>query len=281
MTPVYRSPSWGSAAAATTPARLAEEFDQVLWRKLPDGSLEVAVKRDGRVEHLQVHDDGSTSPLATVTVRSVRWATVLAGSGVALGFLSVGLGMLGAGEKVLPVFIASGVMFLVGWAGSLSDMDLHVRLRPWKGWHRPTLLNGWAPQTSAQLAAVERIADEHGGLAYVCDSAAATVDVRATRRTGLDRFTVDDRGIVEELDQAVTGSQKLFDRVYIPFAIVIVIGFSVIGAHFGSDAGGIVGFVIAVVVTASLWHRTSAERLTRDADSVHWIEIRTREPNSD
>src|ERR1700693_4843597 len=107
MTPVYRSPSWGSAAAAITPARLAEEFDQVLWRKLPDGGLEVAVKRDGRIEHLQVHDDGSTSPLATVTVRSVRWATVLGTGGVVLGFLSVGAAFLGAGERTLPVFIAS------------------------------------------------------------------------------------------------------------------------------------------------------------------------------
>ncbi len=282
MTPVYRSPSWGSAAAATTPARLAEESDQVLWRRLRDGGLEVAVKRDGRIEHLQVHDDGSTSPLATVSVRSRRWATVLGTGGVALGFLSVGSAFLGAGERMLPVFIAAGVMFLVGWVGSLGNMDLHVRLRPWSGWHRPTMLNGWAPRTSAQLAAVERIADEHGGLAYVWDSGAPTVEVRAIRRVRLDRYGVDDCGIAEKLDQAATGLQTLLDRSFIPFAFVIVIGLPVLGAHFfGSKAGGIPAFVIAVIAIAWLSQRTSAERLTCDVDSAHWIEIRTREPSSD
>ena len=254
----------------------------MLWRKLPDGGLEVALKRDGRVEHLQVHDDGSTSPLRTVTVRSVRWATVLAVGGVALGFLSVGSAFLGAGARVLPVFIAAGVMFLIGWAGSLSGMDLHVRLRPWSGWHRPTMLNGWAPRTSAQLAAVERIADEHGGLAEVWDSGAPTVEVRATRRMRLDRYTVDDRGIAEEIEQAATRWQTLLDRTFIPFAFVSVIGLPVLGAHFfGSKAGGLPAFVIALVVIAWLSRKTSAERLTRDVEGVHWIEIRTRESNSD
>src|SRR2546430_11326641 len=66
MTRVYRSPTSGSAAAATTPARLAREFDsQVRWRERPGEEIEVAILRDGRVDRCLVDEDGSTTLLAS------------------------------------------------------------------------------------------------------------------------------------------------------------------------------------------------------------------------
>lgn len=64
---VFRSPSSGSAAAATTPLRLARQVDgDPRWRELPGGEIEVAMLSvDGIVERVSVEPDGSTTPLGS------------------------------------------------------------------------------------------------------------------------------------------------------------------------------------------------------------------------
>jgi hypothetical protein len=132
----YRSPRSGSAAAATAPARLKQEFEDVLWRELPEGGFEIAARRQDHVERLHVSDNGRMRQLATITLPA-------------------------KGRRRRKV------------------LESHLGRRD--EWHEPTDLKGWMPRTSAELAAVEQIADEHNGLALVRDVGGATIDVCAPR----------------------------------------------------------------------------------------------------
>ena len=64
---ILRSPSSGSAEAATTPLRLARAFGgRARWRSLPDGQMELALIRDdGYLEQHLVLEHGNTSPLGS------------------------------------------------------------------------------------------------------------------------------------------------------------------------------------------------------------------------
>jgi len=44
-------------------------------------------------------------------------------------------------------------------------------------WNEPTRLGGWQPRTVAQLDAVERLVDEHGGFGRVRETARDAADV--------------------------------------------------------------------------------------------------------
>src|SRR6266508_128994 len=136
MTRVYRSPRWGSAAAATTPARLAREFGgQVRWRERPSGEIEVAILRDGRVDRCLVDEDGSTTLLASSPSSSASlWGKPVCIAGFLLCLAAIG-----------------------GIAGANAD-DLSSRLKKLQvaedEWHEPTNLGDWLPRSSEQLSAV-------------------------------------------------------------------------------------------------------------------------------
>jgi hypothetical protein len=277
---VYRSPRSGSVAAVTTPARLAQEFDDVLWRELPDGGIEVAVRRKDRVERVQVHEDGSTSHLSTVTPRSRRWATALAVTGIALAFIALGPSFVGVGTGMLKLFFGGCVLFLLGWLGSLRGADLRSQLGNRSDWYEPTDLNGWMPRTSAQLAVVERIADEHAGLALVRDVGAATIDVRAPRKGGLDRYVVDGRGVVEQSEEPSSGLLRMGNLLVTPLVFVVWLGLPATGSHFGW-AGVALGLAIAIAAVTWLAQQTPERRLKRGVGGDNWIEIRTRVEDSD
>src|SRR5919204_2131033 len=70
-TPDFRSPTSLPVAAAVIPARLAETNDDVVWRAVPGGEIEVAARIGKRVERLRVHRDGTTTRLGTST--HPRW----------------------------------------------------------------------------------------------------------------------------------------------------------------------------------------------------------------
>ncbi len=277
---VYRSPSSGSLAAATTPARLAQDFDHVFWRELPDGGIEVAARRNDKVDRLRVHEDGSTSHLATVTLRSTRWASALAITGIALALIALGSSFVGAGTGMLKLFFAGLALYLLGWIGSLRSSDVRKQLGSKSDWHEPTDLNGWAPQTLAQLAAVERIADEHAGLALVRDVGAATIDVCAPRKGGLDRYVIDGRGVLEQIEEASSGLQRMRNRLLAPFVLVAWLGLPAAGSHFGW-AGVTFGLAIAIAAVTWLGQQTPERRLKRGNGGDNWVEIRTRVEDSD
>src|SRR5438477_3545630 len=92
---VFRSPPSGSVAAATTPARLAREHDDVRWRRGGrGGGLQVAVRDGNRVERLRVLDDGSTSLIEGYALRPIAEAQAFAKWGFLAALMFLGLGWI-------------------------------------------------------------------------------------------------------------------------------------------------------------------------------------------
>jgi hypothetical protein len=126
MSRVYRSPRSRSAAAATAPARLAQEFGSVLWRERPDGELEVATMQDGRVRRFLVQDDGSATPLESDPAAfGHRWGRPVAFAGWGLGLASIiAMGALGENATVWGVagfFIGMALFATGGFTGANAD----------------------------------------------------------------------------------------------------------------------------------------------------------------
>jgi hypothetical protein len=210
----YRSPRFGTAAAATTPARLREQFDNVLWRELPDGGIEVAARRKDHLERVRVNEEGSVSHVATVGLPSKRRQR----------------------HKLL---------------------ESHLGRR--EEWHEPTDLKGWTPRTSAQLAAVEEIADKHGGLA-------------------LDCYIIHGDGTAEERPNPSRRRQRWLRRLMIAGSLALFFGFTALGSAFGNVAQWL-GMALGVTAVAWLWQQTPEARLQRRDPT--WIEIRTFIDDSD
>ena len=187
----FRSPTGTTLDAALVPARLAERYSTVLWRELAGGDLEVAMKAGGCVERLHVHHNGDTTPIGTTTYRARLFKISLFGA-IAAGATAVLLTVDDNSKWFLTAFVS---LFAVGIVNDLAG-DLRPHLRRTLGqkheWHEPTKLHGWTPKTTAQLAAVERCATDHGGTAFVSDVGAATIDVVV----GLHRYVLDADGDV-------------------------------------------------------------------------------------
>jgi hypothetical protein len=294
MCPVFRSPSTRSVEAAITPARLADEFDgAVLWRERPDGGLDVAVMREGRVDRYLVHEDGSEALVGSSPPSlPQRW-----GGRVAIGAWFVGLVTIvlmgitdpdGTASKsgLVALWFACFALFGIGgYLGSKRD-DLEGRLKklPDGGgdWHLPANLNGWIPRSSAQLRAVERIADDHDGLALVHDLGARTVDVAGVHKGRLERYWVDELGRAELAETTPPGPRRDLQRTL--GALGVAIGLGLVAVWFAVDEHRAVFLVASVVglllVILAAWSNDRSLRLENrvkhaDADGMPWIEIRT------
>jgi hypothetical protein len=143
-------------------------------------------------------------------------------------------------------------------------------------WHEPTDLHGWAPRTSAQLAAVEQIADDHDGRALVRDVGAATIDVCAPRKGALDWYVIDGEGRVEQRPNSSRRQQRWLRRLMVLASVVLWFGAPAIAQEVGKIArwiGVAVGFALGIAALVLLWRHTPEERLKRRDPS--WIVIRT------
>jgi hypothetical protein len=294
MCPVFRSPSTRSVEAAITPARLADELDgAVLWRERPDGGLDVAVMHDGRIDRYVVHEDGSETLVGSSPPSlPQRW-----GQRIAMGAWAVALVTIvvmgatdpdGTGPKsgLVALWFACFALFGIGgYLGSKRD-DLEGRLKKLAGggddWHMPTKLNGWIPRSSAQLRAVERIADDHDGLALVHDLGARTVDVAGVRKGRLERYWVDELGRADLAETTPPGPRHDLQRAL--GALAIMNGLGIVTVWFAVDEHRAV-FLVALVaglllLIVAAWLNDRSLRLENrlmraDADGMPWIEIRT------
>ncbi len=297
MCPVFRSPSVRSIAAATAPARLAEEVDgAAMWRERPDGELDVAVMRDGRIDRYIVHEDGSETLVGSSPPSlPQRW-----GGRVAIGAWLVGLATLitlgitdpdGIGGNVVSfllvaLWLACFALFGIGGYFGAKRDDLESRLKTLPDgagdWHLPTKLNGWIPRSSEQLRAVERIADEHDGLALVHETGARTVDVAGVHKGRLERYWVDDLGRAGLADTTPPGPRQLVQRVLGALAIAMVLGIVAVWLTVEERKAM---FLVALVVGLALvilaaWLNERPLRIEHRlkraaADGSPWIEIRT------
>jgi hypothetical protein len=212
---IYRSPRTIPADAALIPAQLAQQYLEVLWRELPDGEVEVATKQGHRVERLRIHQDGTTTPSgASSQNRGLVKALCFIGIAIgALGWLAV---IWSAPTSHANLLIPATLLLTAGTLGVLYVDDLGTHLNRQLGerheWHVPTDLNGWSPRTTAQLTAVEELADEHGGVARIAEQGLSTILVRLDRGATLHDYILDDQGRVES-HETTSLSRRLLDAV--------------------------------------------------------------------
>jgi hypothetical protein len=289
VSPVYSSPKSGSAAAATTPARLAREFDgQVLWRTTSDGTTYVVALKKGNLERYRVNDDG-TATLVDSSSRAFgrRWLVALFVVG---GLLFVGAGLAAESHPELtPLVVVGWLLWMAGIVIGGLGQDLARRAhRAYGGkgqWHAPTDLRKWTPQSAAQLSAVERIADEHAGLAYVRDVGARTLDVVGMRKGRIERYWVDEHGDTGLLESTESRTPYLIERTL--RTIFLALWLALLAVLLGVEERKLlfsVMIVAALLVVMVAGCRSDPEarlarRLKSGADD--WIEIRTQEPDDD
>ena len=171
-----------------------------------------------------------------------------------------------------------------------DDLDARLKKIDRAGkWHEPTNLHGWVPRSAEQLAAVERIADDHDGLAFVRDSGTRTIEVLAMRRGRLERYWVDDVGSsgVEEtasLDRRYLADRLLHGLSLLIWLAILAVAFAV-RHNKGLLLAVLVGCLALVILAGSLNDRHLAlERHVKRleaADGQMWIEIRTRVEEDD
>jgi hypothetical protein len=286
---VFRSPSSVSAAAATTPSRIAAEVDGAArWRQLPGGQIEVAtLAEDGRLARVQVEHDGSTTPVDFTPRPRRLWARPT----IALGIvLFVGTAILLDSEDpnpfgILIVFIGFALIPIGAIAQhNTGDIDARLKKEYGKdaGWNEPTNLHGWAPRTAEQLRTVEQLADEHEGVAFVRDLGGRTIDVYTRRRGRFEHYWVSEDGTVELVDRASLRGRYLLERALAvlcaAFFFAGFIGAIVINHHRGLLAVIVLTAIAATMVAGGLiCHSMSVGRRIRRERSASgsWYEIRT------
>jgi hypothetical protein len=289
VSPVYSSPKSGSAAAATTPARLAKEFDgHVLWRTTSDGTTYVVALRKGNLERYRVNDDGTTTRVDSSPRRlGRRWLVALFVVG---GLLFVGAGIASESHPELtPLVVVGWLLWAAGIVIGGLGQDLPRRAhRAYGGkgqWHAPTDLWAWTPQSAAQLSAVERIADEHAGVAYVRDVGARSVDVVGVRKGRIERYWVDEHGDAGLLEVTDSRGSYLAERILRYTFLALWLGLTAVLLAVEERKGLLIALIVGAlaVVMLAAWRSDPEGRLMRRLKSGadDWIEIRTQEPEND
>jgi hypothetical protein len=195
------SPYLRTAAAATAPARLAASSGgEAWWRPSPQGGVEVATLHEGELRRHRVDDDGTLTLVeALAPTQLQRRGQRIALSGWFVGLVMMVIGGVAAGGKVALVgwMIAVVAMLLGGKAYSrasaVGDRLSFVKDTK-RRWTVAPVLSGWQPATTAQLQAVEELADANDGVAYVRDDGSRTVEVLVRRRLVFRRLWVDRDG---------------------------------------------------------------------------------------
>ena len=297
---VFRSPSSGTAAAATAPSLLASRVDgQARWRELPDGAIEVTTLNDeGRLERFRVDEDGRTTPLAAPIAEGRPWALPTMILGIVL-FVGTGLFMGitdpdGNGEHEAGTLLVLVGFALIGIGGfahhGARDIDGRLKRVYGKnaGWHEPTNLQGWTPRTALQLGAVERLADNHEGVVFVRDVGGKTIEAYARRRDRFEHYWVDEDGNAELIDSASVRARFILDRALqvacVGFFLAALVGSFIVDHHKGLlvllTFGGITATMIAGALNKRSMGVVQRVKRMRSAGEA-WHEIRTWVEESD
>lgn len=211
-----RSPHLRSTLAATSAARLAEASQgEALWRAAPAGSVEIVTLTDGVFRRHIVQGDGAMH-LAdevppTVLERCGKRIAVTGWLFCLIAIVVLGVTAPEGADRpswavLFFVLLALGaVLFIVGGGLSSRYEALGSRLKrvglPTDGWRRAPDLDGWMPVSTAQLAAVEELAEAYGGVAHVRAGVRGEAEVLVRRGTRVVTLWVNasgDSGVVED-----------------------------------------------------------------------------------
>jgi len=201
-----RSPYLRTPEASVAPARLAHESNgEAWWRPAAGGGVEVATLRHGEFRRHRVNDDGAVTlseALPPTTLQRRGGRLVLGGWLLCLASVLVGGFAAERWGELAPLavggFAIGFVLFWIGGHASSRASDVGERLKWMKetsrDWNVAPELATWKPATTAQLRAVEDIADDHGGVAYVRGDGTRVVEVSVRRGLRLHRLWVDEIG---------------------------------------------------------------------------------------
>jgi hypothetical protein len=279
---VLRSPRSEPLPAALTPERFAQEFGRALWRHDADGRLEVATMRNRSVERYIIDADGATSLVASRPPTALeRHASKLGIASWGLSVASIFAAAVVGDAAVLGAFVGFAGFAYFGYQAARAD-DLAARLKKHEPgeWHEPPALNGWVPRSTEQLAAVEQIADDHDGLAFVRSDAAPSIEVRAARRGVIETYWVDDRGRSGLAEVERHARSYWVERVATTFATLLIVAacLTLVTAHF--VLAGALAAAFAVILAVALRQERAVSLEARVKQSVGagatWREIRTR-----
>lgn len=257
--------------------------------------------RDGGIDRYRVEEDGSAALVQSSPAPwTKKWAfkAALLGWLVALSAIVVG-SWLDSRHRPPPaawtalVVIGMALFFLAALASERAD-NLLSRLKrehePGRAeWHVPTNLHDWIPRTSEQLATVERIANEHDGVALLGDHGSRTVDVYAIVKGRTERFWVDENGRAELVDAKPAGARYFLERTLYGIFLSLWVGLLAIGMAGGNHKGALLvaagAALVVVLVAGTIVERPNSleqRRKRLEAAGQPWIEIRTRpEDNSE
>jgi hypothetical protein len=115
----------------------------------------------------------------------------------------------------VTVLVGFALVGIGSWANhGAKDIDSRLKKLSGRkaGWNEPTNLAGWMPRSSAQLHAVEEIADSHDGVAFVRDVGTRIAEVYAKAGTRFERYWVHESGDAELLEQRLGGRFTIGDQ---------------------------------------------------------------------
>ena len=190
------------AHALAVAERLADEHDQeARYRKLDDGTIEVAVMRKGVLTRHVIDDRGTTLSVEAFP-RSWKYragiALTLAGFG---GFIVLTQWSMWAVVPVFASFIVGGMLHQAGRLQARLDGD---------EWKLIPMLGGWEPRTFEQLEAVEELLDENEHRLLVRPYDTRSIEVAGMKGSRFNWYRVGENGESTVLEIA--------GRKYAPYA---------------------------------------------------------------
>jgi hypothetical protein len=244
--------------------------------------------RKGSLERYRVNDDGTATLVDSSSRRfGRRWLVALFVVG---GLLFAGGGIASESHPELtPLVVVGWLLWVAGIVIGGLGQDLARRAhRAYGGkgqWHAPTDLRQWTPRSTAQLAAVERIADEHAGVAYVRDVGARTVDVLGVGKGRIERYWVDEHGDAGLLEVTDSRGPYLAERIFRYTFLALWLGLIAVLLAVEERRGLLIALIVGglAVVMLAAWRSDPEGRLVRRLKSGadEWVEIRTQEPDND
>jgi hypothetical protein len=219
-------------AAADAARAIARGDTRALWRTTPDGGIEVAAPRRGRVELHVVHADGSAE-----LVKASR-PFIHEGVPTPVAFAIVLVGLLLQGRSWL-FLMGALILAAAGMVLRFVNEQVELRLREWapgsdSAWTTVPYYADIRPRTATQLIAAAKIADEQGGAASVRHVDDGKIEVMTRTDQNIEYRVVDEDGSVALVESEACVRMSLRNKAVIVVALASL-GGSVAAGNFWNE----------------------------------------------
>ena len=271
-----RIPTGESVAAALRLAKTLKPDACLLCDA--DGSTELIVRKDGRLQRYVAYASGATELVETREAsQTYRMGRKLTYAGLACIPLVVAAGFIFRPENSTlwmgaPLFLAFGLIL----CGALVSHDRGELAGPGVLSARiPHRLGGWEPRTVGQLAAVEELFDAgDDGSVHVRNVADGGVEVETFRKRERHRHLLDARGAVVEHSTSTLPASSYLARRFAAAASIAVFVVLVLVEDRRFTLGSL---AVLVLVGLVLWRVESRKHVVRRGED--WFEVRVEAPS--